>query len=140
MQSIQLTFDDSAEADFGITFSDGREPIAGPIGLDGVFRTSPGTWGLPVGVRGTWTDEHTFVFEHDEIANNGALIVTLRFDTNDVTMEVQERTVEGTVSISGTASLEVVEAPHIGWRFATRLNATTQCRSGGLPATGMASL
>ena len=106
VQSIQLTFDDSAEADFGITFSDGREPLAGPIGLDGVFRTSPGTWGLPVGARGTWTDEHTFVFERDEIANNGALIVTLRFDTDDVTMEVQERTVGGTVSISGTASLE----------------------------------
>lgn len=106
VQSIQLTFDDSAEADFGITFSDGQEPLAGPIGLDGVFRTSPGTWGLPVGARGTWTDEHTFVFERDEIANNGALIVTLRFDTDDVTMEVQERTVGGTVSISGTASLE----------------------------------
>lgn len=56
VESQRVAFDDSAEADSEITFSDGREPFAGPIGLDGLFRTSPGTWDLPVGMRGTWTD------------------------------------------------------------------------------------
>jgi hypothetical protein len=104
-ESLQVTFDDSAEADLEVTLSDG-DSFTGPIGLDGVFRTSPGTWDLPVGMRGTWTDGQTFVFERDEIANNGALIVTLRFDGDDVTVEVQERTVEGSVSITGTRSVE----------------------------------
>jgi CubicO group peptidase (beta-lactamase class C family) len=106
VESLQVTFDDSAEAGLDTTFAGGGDPFTGAIGLDGVFRTSPGTWDLPVGMRGTWTDGHTFVFERDEIANNGALIVTLRFDGDDVTVEVQERTVEGSVSITGTRSVE----------------------------------
>ena len=106
VESLRVTFDGVADAHLAITFVDGREPFAGPIGLDGVFRTSPGAWGLPVGMRGTWTDEQTFVIERDEIANNDALIATLRFDGNDITMDVQERTDEVTVSISGTKSGE----------------------------------
>lgn len=106
VESVRVAFDDSAEADFEVTFSDGRDPFAGPVGLDGVLRTTPGTWDLPVGMLGTWTDEQTFVIERDEIANNGALIVTLHFDGDDITLDVQERTVEGTISVSGTRSVE----------------------------------
>jgi hypothetical protein len=101
VRSLRVGFDESAEADLELTFADGRQPFAGAIGLDGVYRLSPGTWGLAAGMRGTWADEQTFVFERDEIANNGGLLVILRFDNDDVTMEVLERTVEGTISIIG---------------------------------------
>jgi hypothetical protein len=101
VNSLVVGFDEAAEADLEVTFADGRQPLAGPIGLDGVYRLSPGAWGLPAGMRGTWADEQTFLFERDEIANNGALVVILRFGDDDLTMEVLERTVEGTISIVG---------------------------------------
>lgn len=102
--SLVLTFDGSAEATLELAWANGGADFAGPIGLDGVLRTSPGTWDLPVGMRGAWVDEQTFVFERDEIANNRALVLTLRFEGDGVTLGVQERTVDGSVSISGTVS------------------------------------
>jgi CubicO group peptidase (beta-lactamase class C family) len=102
VESLRLTFDGSAEADLEVTFANGLDPFAGPVGLDGVFRTSPGKWDLPVGMRGAWPDPQTFVLERDEIANNGALLVTAHFEGDHVAVEVRERTVDATVSITGT--------------------------------------
>jgi CubicO group peptidase (beta-lactamase class C family) len=104
VESLRLTFDGSAEADLEVTFDNGLDPFAGPVGLDGVFRTSLGTWDLPVGMRDGWTDPQTFSLERDEIANNGALLVTSRFDGDQVTVDVRERTVEAAVSVTGTRS------------------------------------
>jgi CubicO group peptidase (beta-lactamase class C family) len=104
VESLRLTFDESAEADLTVTFANGMDPFAGPVGLDGVLRTSPGEWDLPVGMRGAWTDPQTFVLERDEIANNGALLVTAHFEGDQVVVEVRERTVEGAVSVTGTLS------------------------------------
>jgi CubicO group peptidase (beta-lactamase class C family) len=104
VESLRLTFDGSPEADLEVTFAGGLDPFAGPVGLDGVFRTSPGKWGLPVGMRGAWTDPQTFSLERDEIANNGALLVTAHFEANHVSLEVRERTVEAIVSVTGTLS------------------------------------
>jgi hypothetical protein len=102
VESLRLTFDGSAEADLEVTFANGLDPFAGPVGLDGVFRTSPGKWDLPVGMRGAWPDPQTFVLERDEIANNGALLVTAHFEGDHVAVEVRERTVDATVPITGT--------------------------------------
>jgi CubicO group peptidase (beta-lactamase class C family) len=104
VESLRLTFDGSAEADLEVTFFNGLDPFAGPVGLDGVFRTSPGKWDLPVGMSGAWTDPQTFHLERDEIANNGALLVTVHLEGDQVALEVRERTVEATVSVTGARS------------------------------------
>jgi hypothetical protein len=102
IESLRLTFDGPAEADLEVTFANGADPFAGPVGLDGVFRTSPGTWGLPIGMRGEWTDPQTFILERDEIANNDAVLVTVHFEGDQVAIEVRERTVEATATVTGT--------------------------------------
>jgi hypothetical protein len=102
LESLRLTFDGSAEADLEVTFANGLDPFAGPVGLDGVFRMSPGRWDLPVGMRGMWADPQTFSLERDEIANNGALLVTVHFEGDQVAVDVRERTVKAAVSVAGT--------------------------------------
>lgn len=86
---IKLVFDDTAEAELSIKMVDAEEPSTGKVGLDGVFRITEGAWGMPEGARGSWVDDHTFVFEQDRFANNNRLIVTFEFEGDDVTVTAQ---------------------------------------------------
>ena len=64
-----------------------------PIGLDGVLRLSPnGRYGLSVGLRGNWEDDHTFVLEYDEIANLNSYRFRLSFADKTVSIQAKERT------------------------------------------------
>lgn len=64
-----------------------------PIGLDGVLRLSPnGRYGLSVGLRGSWEDDHTFVLEYDEIANLNSYRYRLSFTDKTVSVQGKERT------------------------------------------------
>ena len=64
-----------------------------PIGLDGVLRLSPnGRYGLSVGLRGNWEDDHTFVLEYDEIANLNSYRLRLSFGDKTVSIQAKERT------------------------------------------------
>jgi CubicO group peptidase (beta-lactamase class C family) len=88
--SAQLTFNAQDEATIDVAFFDSRPNITGPIGLDGVYRYSPGTWDLPVGMRGVWTDEQTFVLEINQIANYRVNILTMHFEGDIVTLTGEE--------------------------------------------------
>ena len=64
-----------------------------PIGLDGRLRLSPnGRYGLSVGVRGNWENDHTFVLEYDEVANLNSYKLRLSFTENTVSIQSKERT------------------------------------------------
>ncbi len=63
LATIGLSFDSSAEALMSITFADGQPPRSGAVGLDGVYRFSPGEAGLPAGMRGRWLDDNRFALE-----------------------------------------------------------------------------
>lgn len=64
-----------------------------PIGLDGSLRLSPnGRYGLSVGVRGKWEDDHTFVLEYDEVANLNSYTLRLSFTENTMSVQAKERT------------------------------------------------
>ncbi len=64
-----------------------------PIGLDGRLRLSPnGRYGLSVGVRGNWEDDHTFLLEYDEVANLNSYKMRLSFTENTVSIQSKERT------------------------------------------------
>ena len=45
------------------------EPRRITVGLDGVYRMSPGNEGLLQGARGGWTNPNTFVIDYNEVAN-----------------------------------------------------------------------
>ena len=101
LNTLKLEFNESPEARMQITFFDNESPRSGAIGLDGIYRFSPGEYNLPVGQRGHWADEHTFVLEYEEIANRDANNVRMLFEGNRVTIEARERTHEAGVSFEG---------------------------------------
>lgn len=101
LKTMRLEFSESAEAIMELTFSNNQAPRSGKIGLDGVYRMSPGDNELPLGQLGYWADTQTFVLEYDEIANRDAHIFVMRFDDNRVTVEGKERTRESGVTFEG---------------------------------------
>ena len=53
IQTLRLDFDESAEASMLMTFTSYPEGFPSKIGLDGVYRMSPGEYGHPTGSAGT---------------------------------------------------------------------------------------
>jgi hypothetical protein len=69
------------------------------IGLDDIPRLSPhGRFNLPVGLKGFWKDNETFVLDYDEIANINHYQFEMKFSEKDVLVKLSEKT--------GTAKLE----------------------------------
>ncbi len=97
-----LTFDDSAEAGIRMTFADNQPARAGGVGLDGVYRFSPGRNNVPAGYRGAWTDAQTFVLELDEIASRDAYTLNVRFAEDRVVITGRERTHEASFTLNGS--------------------------------------
>jgi CubicO group peptidase (beta-lactamase class C family) len=91
VETVRLDFDGSAEGAYRIALAGRPEPLTGRMGLDGVYRMSPGDRGLPAGVRGGWVDESTFVFEYDEIASLDAYTLEMRFEGDGVAIDVTTR-------------------------------------------------
>jgi CubicO group peptidase (beta-lactamase class C family) len=79
LTSVQMQFDGSAEAVLRLTFADGRTPWTAPVGLDGVYRLSPGENGLPAAYRGQWEGDDTFVVQLDTLGNRESFILSLHF-------------------------------------------------------------
>ncbi len=89
LQSIAIEFDGSSEAT--ILFEGGGLPLASaPVGLDGVYRFSPGPDGRPLAYRGAWTDAQTFFLEYDGITNNDHSLFQFHFEGDRVEVSVQE--------------------------------------------------
>jgi hypothetical protein len=75
---------------------------SGPVALDGVYRLFPGDYNLPMGLRGYWADDQTFVLEYDAIANNDHGTLRMRFEGDHVMLEAQETAHETGVTIEGS--------------------------------------
>ena len=89
LESIAFEFDGSSEGVVLIK-SAGSAPPSAPVGLDGIYRFSPGLDGRPVAFRGTWTDSQTFLLEYDGITNNDHAFLQFRFEGDRVEVSVQE--------------------------------------------------
>jgi hypothetical protein len=101
IEKFSLEFNGSAETILHVTLTDVGEMPPWPIGLDGVYRLSPGEYDLPQGNRGHWVDAQTFMLEHDEIANNAHILFLIRFAGDRVILEGQETGHELGISIEG---------------------------------------
>ena len=102
LEALRLDFDGPAEARLTATLT-GQPGWRFPVGLDGVYRQSPGDFGLPMGLRGEWVDGQTFLLDYDRIANNEAHTLRMRFSAERVTVEAGERTREAKVRLEGQA-------------------------------------
>jgi hypothetical protein len=102
LDTLRLSFDGSAEARLELTFLDDENPIDSAVGLDGVFRFTPGDFGFPTGMRGAWQNDQTFLTEYEWIANIDGYAVRLRFEGESLLFEATESSVEATVQIAGT--------------------------------------
>jgi hypothetical protein len=80
IETLQITFDDTADAGFRMSFFGGLAPRAGRIGLDGVLRMFPGEDEVTAGMRGRWTTGRDFAAEYDGIAQIDAFDLALHFD------------------------------------------------------------
>ena len=70
----------------------GQEPLSLAVGLDNVYRISPGRFGLPAGCRGSWKSDSVFVAELDEIGNNAYWRMTMTFTGDRLVVDIQEGT------------------------------------------------
>jgi hypothetical protein len=102
--TIRLDFDKSAEAKVFIAFSDGQPQRNGAVGLDGIYRMSPGEAGIPAGIRGSWKDANTFHVEYDAITYLDAFDLTMRFGGSKIVIDAKERTYETGVTLTGTSA------------------------------------
>jgi CubicO group peptidase (beta-lactamase class C family) len=101
LKTIRWEFDGSTEAKLFVTFFNqpDRELL---IGLDGVYRMYPiGEHDLVMGMRGSWIDPQTFLFEYDTIANHDAYALELHFNGDRVKIDAKERTHEAASTIEG---------------------------------------
>ena len=101
--SVRLVFNATPQASFQITFTDGTQSPLGAVGLDGIYRLTPGMnldraghrfvdfQDLSVGMRGRWTDAQTFVLEYDTIVNYYYYKLQMRFDGDRLSLTFGER-------------------------------------------------
>ena len=101
VDALSMEFDESAEARMTITLAGDEEPQVWPIGLDGVFRMSPGDFGLPRGLRGSWTGDGAFVMELDAAANNDHAYYRIRFEDGRMLIGGQETAHELGTQVEG---------------------------------------
>jgi len=101
MKAVRFEFNDSDTATGYLTLADSTQPQRLPIGLDGVYRMSKGEYGSPQGLRGSWTDAQTFVFEYAGITNNDHWGFRMRFQGDRVVVDGQETAHELGVRFEG---------------------------------------
>jgi CubicO group peptidase (beta-lactamase class C family) len=100
--TIRLGFAEPEVASLEVAIAGAEHPIVAPVGLDGVYRFSPGDFGLAQAARGAWTDPQTLVLEYTTVANNDAYELRLRFAGKTVVLELTDRTRGVTARLEGT--------------------------------------
>ena len=101
LKTIRWDFDGSEVAHLSATFHN-QPDLDLQVGMDGVYRTYPiGEHNFPLGMRGTWLDAQTFLFEYNTIANGEGYSLELSFEENRVIVSSKERTHEAVVTVEG---------------------------------------
>ena len=101
LQSLSLNFDEEkGEALFTVGVAE-NQTLEYLLGLDNVYRFSPGEYGLPVAGKGSWESDNVFVAYIDEVANINHYKVTATYQDDQVTILVQDPTWFGDVEFGG---------------------------------------
>jgi len=93
--SASFTFQEAdTEALLNLSFVDGNQ-AEWLIGLDSVFRISPGLYGLPVAVMGGWESDNVFVLQTDEMGKMQRDRISMKFEDSLITVEIGGATLTG---------------------------------------------
>ena len=103
--SVSLTFQEEAQALMSWTLSpDEAQWLLGylaivspqywskvewPVGLDNVYRFTPGPYGIPMRSMGWWESKNAFVIHSDLIGNTERLIIQFIFEGDRVTFQME---------------------------------------------------
>jgi CubicO group peptidase (beta-lactamase class C family) len=101
LTAVRLDFPGGDEAILTLTDAQGATPYA--VGLDGVYRFSPGEKGMPVGSSGGWTGEDTFVLDYNTIGNIRAFTITVLYAGDGLVMTIAQRDESMTLTLEGKA-------------------------------------
>lgn len=104
IEILGFEFNDAGQTTFHFA-AGGNEMLSGPVALDGVYRLFPGKYDLPMGLRGHWADERTFVLQYDSIANNDHGTLRMRFEGDHVVIESLETAHEVSVTFEGSLQI-----------------------------------
>jgi hypothetical protein len=97
LKSVQLDFDESAEALLTMEYMDESEKRVDRVGLDGQYR--PSRVGRPVLAGGRWEDDHTFVIDYNEGPGINLFTLRIRFADGRIQFELPGgQTIEGTLA------------------------------------------
>lgn len=101
LKSMCWDFDDPTQARLLATFYN-QPDLDLLIPMDGVYSMYPiGEHNLLMGLRGSWIDAQTFLFEYDTIANHDAYTLEIHFDGDRATIDAKERTHEAVLTLEG---------------------------------------
>jgi hypothetical protein len=98
--SVSLAFPEDAEAVLSLSFADGSQ-TDWLIGLDNVFRFSPGRYSLTASAKGWWETDNVFVVHLDEIGNIDQRRIGASFEDDQVTLQIQDLAGLGGVTLVG---------------------------------------
>ncbi len=87
LEWISLSFTGGSEALLEYKEAE-TEPVAVLVGLDNVFRLSPGEFGLPFAAKGWWVDDSRFALLLDKAPLYTYYDGEFRFENGDVTLSV----------------------------------------------------
>jgi hypothetical protein len=101
LKSVSFIFQGETEALISLTFNldEAQGIVTDPnylgqvewhVGLDNVYRFTPGEHGIPMGLKGGWETEQAFVVHIDNIGNTGRNRVQFTFEGDRITIQIWE--------------------------------------------------
>ena len=88
LDSLSLVFKSQREASVTVKYY--GEPLTFPVGLDGVYRLSPGPMGLPGGAWGKWTTGREFLLDLNFAANINHYTLAILFQGDHIEVAADE--------------------------------------------------
>jgi len=113
IQTVSMAFQSEAEALLHLTFSlddiyvSPANPqymwsdVDRPVGLDNIYRFSPGIYRIPMRMRGWWISDNSFVISADYIGNTGLERVQFTFEGDQIKIDIKDEIIGGIAIING---------------------------------------
>jgi CubicO group peptidase (beta-lactamase class C family) len=99
IEAITLIFEGQEEALLNLSLDEEQQTL--PVGLDNVYRISPGGEFGPLALKGFWKTDNEFVFYYNEVSNINNYQVNITYEDDQVTVRVEELTGTGSATFGG---------------------------------------
>jgi len=112
LQSVSLNFEEEDETLIIMGTSPGETPedpadpqdwiyVEWTVGLDNIYRFSPGPYEIPLGLKGRWESEDTFIIFVDYIDDARRDRIRFTFQGGQITIQITTEAASGVTSING---------------------------------------